>query len=84
MPRRAKVRVEMPNPQDVLYRKMRGKMAGRGGWTAHLDLADALKVMKKEKTFHIATIKLMAYCAYSCAYSRLLVKYLLARSRNLL
>ena len=43
----------MPNPQDVLYRKM----AGRGGWTAHLDLADALKVMKKEKTFHIATIK---------------------------
>ena len=53
MPRRAKVRVEMPNPQDVLYRKM----AGRGGWTAHLDLADALKVMKKEKTFHIATIK---------------------------
>ena len=53
MPRRAKVRVGMPNPQDVLYRKM----AGRGGWTAHLDLADALKVMKKEKTFHIATIK---------------------------
>ena len=42
----------MPNPQDVLYRKM----AGRGGW-AHLDLADALKVMEKEKTFHIATIK---------------------------
>jgi hypothetical protein len=39
----------MPNPQDVLYRKM----AGRGGWTTHLDLADALKVMKKEKTFHI-------------------------------
>jgi hypothetical protein len=32
------------------------KMAGRGGW-AHLDLADALKVMEKEKTFHIATIK---------------------------
>ena len=32
-------------------------MAGRGGWTAHLDLVDALKVMKKEKTFHIATIK---------------------------
>ena len=32
-------------------------MAWRGGWTAHLDLADALKVMKKEKTFHIATIK---------------------------
>ena len=31
-------------------------MAGRGGW-AHLDLADALKVMEKEKTFHIATIK---------------------------
>ena len=30
-------------------------MAGRGGW-AHLDLADALKVMGK-KTFHIATIK---------------------------
>jgi hypothetical protein len=26
----------------------------------------------------------MAYCAYSCPYSRLLVKYLLARSRNLL
>jgi hypothetical protein len=44
--------VEMPNPRDVLYRKM----AGRGGW-AHLDLADALKVMEKEKTFHIATIK---------------------------
>ena len=43
----------MPNPQDVLSRKM----AGRGGWTAHLDLADALKVMKKEKPFHIATIK---------------------------
>ena len=43
----------MPNPRDVLYRKM----AGRGGWTAHLDLADALKVMEKEKTFHIATIK---------------------------
>ena len=42
----------MPNPRDVLYRKM----AGRGGW-AHLDLADALKVMEKEKTFHIATIK---------------------------
>jgi hypothetical protein len=40
----------MPNPRDVLYRKM----AGRGGW-AHLDLADALKVM--EKSFHIATIK---------------------------
>ena len=39
----------MPNPRDVLYRKM----AGRGGW-AHLDLADALKVM--EKSFHIATI----------------------------
>ena len=56
---------------------------GRGGW-AHLDLADALKVMEKEKTFHIATILKMAYCAYSCAYSRLLVKYLLARSRNLL
>ena len=37
MPGRAKVRVEMPNPRDVLYRKM----AGRGGW-AHLDLADAL------------------------------------------
>ena len=31
-------------------------MAGRGGW-AHLDLAYALKVMEKEKTFHIATIK---------------------------
>ena len=45
--------MEIPNPQDVLYRKM----AGRGGWTAHLDLADALKVMEKEKTFHIATIK---------------------------
>ena len=29
---------------------------GRGGWT-HLDLADALKVMEKDKTFHIATIK---------------------------
>jgi hypothetical protein len=43
--------VEMPNPRDVLYMKM----AGRGGW-AHLDLADALKVMEKEKTF-IATIK---------------------------
>ena len=42
----------MPNPRDVLYRKM----AGRGGW-AQLDLADALKVMEKEKTFHIATIK---------------------------
>jgi hypothetical protein len=42
----------MPNPRDVLYKKM----AGRGGW-AHLDLADALKVMEKEKTFHIATIK---------------------------
>ena len=47
----------MPNPRDVFYRKM----AGRGGW-AHLDLADALKVMDladalKEKTFHIATIK---------------------------
>jgi uncharacterized protein YutD len=69
----------MPNPQDVLYRKM----AGRGGW-AHLDLADALKVMEKEKTFHIASYYKMAYCAYSCAYSRLLVKYLLARSRNLL
>ena len=40
----------MPNPRDVLYRKM----AGRG---AHLDLADAFKVMEKEKTFHIATIK---------------------------
>ena len=40
----------MPNPRDVLYMKM----AGRGGW-AHLDLADALKVM--EKKFHIATIK---------------------------
>ena len=52
MPGRAKVQVEMPNPRDVLYRKM----AGRGGW-AHLDLADALKVMEKEKTFHIATIK---------------------------
>ena len=44
--------MEMPNPRDLLYRKM----AGRGGW-AHLDLADALKVMEKEKTFHIATIK---------------------------
>jgi hypothetical protein len=42
----------MPNPQDVLYRKM----AGRGGW-AHWDLDDALKVIEKEKTFHIATIK---------------------------
>ena len=42
----------MPNPQDVLYRKM----AGRGGWTAYLDLGDALKVIEKEKTFHIATI----------------------------
>ena len=40
----------MPNPRDVLYRKMAGE------W-AHLDLADALKVMEKEKTFHIATIK---------------------------
>jgi hypothetical protein len=36
----AKVRVEMPNPRDVLYRKM----AGRGGW-AHLDLADAFAGM---------------------------------------
>ena len=44
--------MEMPNPRDVLYRKM----AGRGP-RAHLDLADALKVMEKEKTFHIATIK---------------------------
>ena len=68
----------MPNPRDVLYRKM----AGRGGW-AHLDLADVLKVMGK-KTFHIATIKWLIVRAYSCAYSRLLVKYLLARSRNLL
>jgi hypothetical protein len=42
----------MTNPRDVLYMKM----ARRGGW-AHLDLADALKVMEKEKTFHIATIK---------------------------
>ena len=64
----------MPNPRDVLYMKM----AGRG---AHLDLADALKVM--EKKFSYCYYK-MAYCAYSCAYSRLLVKYLLARSRNLL
>jgi hypothetical protein len=47
-----KVRVEMTNPRDVFYRKM----AERGGWE-HLDLADALKVMEKEKTFHIATIK---------------------------
>ena len=30
----------MPNPRDVLYRKM----AGRGGW-AHLDLADALNCL---------------------------------------
>ena len=66
----------MTNPRDVLYMKM----AGRGGW-AHLDLADALKVM--EKKFSYCYYK-MAYCAYSCAYSRLLVKYLLARSRNLL
>ena len=44
----------MPNPRDVLYRKM----AGRGGW-AHLNLADALKVMGREKTFDIATIKLL-------------------------
>ena len=66
----------MPNPRDVLYMKM----AGRGGW-AHLDLADALKVM--EKKFSYCYYK-MAYCAYSCAYFRLLVKYLLARSRNLL
>jgi hypothetical protein len=36
----------MHNPRDVLYRKM----AGRVGW-AHLDLADALKVMEKEKNF---------------------------------
>ena len=56
----------MPNPRDVLYRKM----AGRGGW-AHLDLADALKVMEKEKNFSHCYYK-MAYCAYSCAYSRLL------------
>jgi hypothetical protein len=35
----------MPNPRDVLYRKMAG-----GGW-ARLDLADALKVMEKEKLF---------------------------------
>ena len=66
----------MPNPRDVLYMKM----AGREGW-AHLDLADALKVMGKK--FSYCYYK-MAYCAYSCAYSRLLVKYLLARSRNLL
>ena len=52
----------MPNPQDVLYRKM----AGRGGWTAHLDLADALKVMKKEKTFHIATIKWLIVLIPDC------------------
>ena len=79
MPRRAKVWVEMPNPQDVLY----SKMAGRG--TAHLDLADALKVMKKEKNFSYCYYKMAYICAlYSCAYSRLLVKYLLARSRNLL
>ena len=69
----------MPNPRDVLYMKM----AGRGGW-AHLDLADALKVMGEKKKFSYCYYK-MAYCAlYSCAYSRLLVKYLLARSRNLL
>jgi hypothetical protein len=48
-----------------------------------LELADALKVMEKEKNFSYCYYK-MAYCAYSCAYSRLLVKYLLARSRNLL
>ena len=47
----------MPNPRDVLYMKM----AGRGGW-AHLDLADALKVM--EKKFSYCYYK-MAYCAYS-------------------
>jgi uncharacterized protein YutD len=49
-------------------------MAGRGGW-AHLDLADALKVMEKEKNFSHCYYE-MAYCAYSCAYS-MLVKYLL-------
>ena len=47
----------MPNPRDVLYRKM------AGGW-AHLDLADALEVMEKEKTFHIATIKWLIVLLY--------------------
>ena len=69
--------MEMPNPRDVLYMKM----AGRGGW-AHLDLADALKVM--EKSFHIATIKWLIVLIPVLIISRLLVKYLLARSRNLL
>jgi hypothetical protein len=54
---------------------------GRGGW-AHLDLADALKVMEKEKTFHIATIKWLIVLIP--VLIPLLVKYLLARSRNLL
>ena len=73
----AKVRVEMPNPGMCFT----WKWLGEGDGHAHLDLADALKVM--EKKFSYCYYK-MAYCAYSCAYSRLLVKYLLARSRNLL
>ena len=47
----------MPNPRDVLYMKM----AGRGGW-AHLDLADALKVMEKK----------FSYCYYKMAYCALI------------
>ena len=74
------LRVEWKCPTPGMCFSLYMKMAGRGGW-AHLDLADALKVM--EKKFSYCYYK-MAYCAYSCAYSRLLVKYLLARSRNLL
>ena len=61
-----------------------GKWLGEGGW-AHLDLADALKVMEKEKTFDIATIKwLIVLIPVLIPDLTLLVKYLLARSRNLL
>jgi hypothetical protein len=77
-PAGAKVRVEMPNPRDVLYRKM------AGGW-AHLDLADALKVMEKEKTFHIVTInKLLIVLIPVLIPDCLSNIYLIARSRNLL
>ena len=67
----------MPNPRDVLYRKM------AGGW-AHLDLADALKVMEKEKTFHIATIKWLIVLIPVLIPDCLSNIYLIARSRNLL
>jgi hypothetical protein len=68
--------IEIYTSRDPVHRPVPANVPSR------LSYKQALKVMGKNN-FSYCYYK-MAYCAYSCAYSRLLVKYLLARSRNLL